>query len=101
MFVGPSKPTTGKIFKVFLSKLGHMKPSKRNTWKLLCSKQLCSKLLTKFSNQIFEKEGLTGPQLLEEGCWERGGDFFLGVGVAIFTKINQNLKYLITKKVYK
>ena len=22
------------------------------------------------------EESLTGPQLLEEGCWERGGDFF-------------------------
>ena len=22
--------------------------------------------------------GLTGPQLLEGGCWERGGDFFQG-----------------------
>ena len=34
------------------------------------------------SNQIFKKGGLTGPQLLEGGCWERGG--LLG-GVAIFT----------------
>ena len=24
------------------------------------------------SNQIFEKGGLTGPQLSEGGCWERG-----------------------------
>ena len=34
--------------------------------------------------------GLTGPPLLEEGCWERGGDFFHGGGgVAIFKqKIN-------------
>ena len=33
---------------------------------------------TKFS----KKGGLTGPQLLEEGCWERGDDFFQGgVGV--------------------
>ena len=25
----------------------------------------------------FSKRGsLTGPQLLERGCWERGGDFF-------------------------
>ena len=30
---------------------------------------------TKFSNK---GEGLTGPQLLEGACWERGGDFFLG-----------------------
>ena len=29
----------------------------------------------------FSKMGggdLTGPQFLEEGCWERGGDFFQG-----------------------
>ena len=25
------------------------------------------------SNQIFKKGGLTRPQLLEGGCWERGG----------------------------
>ena len=28
----------------------------------------------------FKKVGLTGPQLLEQGCWERGGDFFQGGG---------------------
>ena len=31
------------------------------------------------SNQIFKKgENLTGPQLLEGGCWEKGGDVFQG-----------------------
>ena len=25
-----------------------------------------------------KKGGLTGPQLLEGGCWEGGGDFFQG-----------------------
>ena len=29
---------------------------------------------TKFS----KRRGLTGTQLLEGGCWERGGDFFQG-----------------------
>ena len=29
---------------------------------------------TKFS----KRGGLTGPQFLERGCWERGGDFFTG-----------------------
>ena len=29
-------------------------------------------------------EDLTGPQLLEGDCWQRGGDFFQE-GVAIFT----------------
>ena len=29
---------------------------------------------TKFS----KRGGLTGPTLLEGGCWERGGDFFQG-----------------------
>ena len=28
--------------------------------------------------------GLTGPQLLEGGCWERGGDFFSGGSIAMF-----------------
>ena len=51
------------------------------------------------SNQIFKMEGLTGPQLSEWGCWERGGGLFKG-GVAIFThKKELNLKYLITEKV--
>ena len=31
-----------------------------------------------------EASGLTGPQLLEGGCWERGGLLFSG-GVAIVT----------------
>ena len=31
-------------------------------------------LLTSY--QIFKKGGLTGPQFLQGGCWERGGDFF-------------------------
>ena len=26
----------------------------------------------------FQKGGLTGPKLLEGGCWERGGEFKLG-----------------------
>ena len=30
--------------------------------------------------------GLTGPQLLEGGCWEKGGEFFQRV--AILTKKN-------------
>ena len=29
--------------------------------------------------------GLTGPYLLEGGCWERGGDFFQVEEVAIVT----------------
>ena len=30
----------------------------------------------------FQKRGdLTGPQFLEEGCWERGGDFFRGCAI--------------------
>ena len=31
--------------------------------------------------------GLTGTQLLEGGCWERGGDFFPG-GCNLHKKIN-------------
>ena len=35
----------------------------------------------------FQKGGgsLTGPQLLQEGCWERGSGFFMGEWGAIFT----------------
>ena len=38
---------------------------------------------------IQKGRGLTGPQVLEGGCWERGGEFFQGGGVAFVTpKIN-------------
>ena len=33
---------------------------------------------TKFSKRW---GGLTGPQILDVGCWERGGDFFQGVAI--------------------
>ena len=46
------------------------------------------------SNQIFKKRELIGPQLLEGGGWIFSGE------VAIFTeKINENMKYLMIKKV--
>ena len=44
---------------------------------IVCTPSKCSK-----------REGLTGSQFLEGGCWERGGVFFLrgrGGGGAIFT----------------
>ena len=45
--------------------------------------------------------GSAGSRFLEGLCWERGVDLFSG-GVAIFTeKMIKNLKYLMTKKVYK
>ena len=28
--------------------------------------------------KFLKRRGLTGPRLLEEGCWESGGDFFQG-----------------------
>ena len=35
----------------------------------------------------FKKGGdLAGPQLLQGGCWERGGDFFQGGGLQFPTK---------------
>ena len=56
------------------------------------------------SPSIFSRSGsLTGSQFLEEVCWERGGvgvNFFKG-GYSFHINKNQNLKYLITKKVYK
>ena len=59
---------------------------------------------TKFSKKGGEgrgRGGMTGSQFLEGDCWERGDDFFYGE-VAVFTrKINKNLKYLMTKEVYK
>ena len=32
------------------------------------------------SYQIFKKGGFAESQFLEGGCWERGGEFFYGVG---------------------
>ena len=32
---------------------------------------------------------MTGPQLLEGGCWERGGDFFQGGGGVQFSHKNK------------
>ena len=55
---------------------------KSNTWSIVCTTPSLSPhfLLGEgwTSYQIFKEGGLTGPQFLEEGCWERGGDFFSG-----------------------
>ena len=51
---------------------------------------------TKFSKR---GGGLTGPQLLKGGCWERGGDFFQGEGVQ-FSHKKINVKYFMTKKYF-
>ena len=32
------------------------------------------------STKFCKSGGLTGPQLLEVNCWEKGGDFFQGEG---------------------
>ena len=52
---------------------------------------------TKFS----KRRGLTGLQLLQWVCSERGGDFIQGLrgggGCSFHIKINQNLKYLMAK----
>ena len=56
---------------------------------------------TKFS----KSGGLARPQLLEGGCWERGGWLFLvggGCNFHIKNKLKfEILKYLMIKKVYK
>ena len=53
---------------------------------------------TKFS----KRGGLTGPQLLEEGCWERGGDFFQEGGQLQFShKYKLKSEIFNDKKVYK
>ena len=46
-----------------------------------------------------------GPQVLEGGCWQRGGDFFqrgwCNFHIKNNERISKNLIYLMTKKVYK
>ena len=34
-------------------------------------------MLTGEKTKFSKSEGLTGPQLLEVNCWERGGDFHI------------------------
>ena len=38
-----------------------------------------------------KEEGLTGLQLLEGGCWERGGDFFQGVQFSHKNKLKSEI----------
>ena len=48
----------------------------------------------------FSKWGtFTGPQHLEGVAGKEGGEFFQGGGAVFTYKINQNLKYLMMKKV--
>ena len=50
---------------------------------------------------MFKKGGgLTGPHLLEGVAGKEGLTFFRG-GCNFYIKINSNLEYLMTKKVYK
>ena len=51
---------------------------------------------TKFS----KSGGLTGPQLLEVNCWERGDDFFQGEGCNFYIKKIKSGIFNV-KKVYK
>ena len=56
------------------------------------------------SNQIFKKGegGLTGPQVLERGCWERGGWLFSREGGCNFYVKNKLKSEIFNdKKVYK
>ena len=50
-------------------------------------------------NQFSKRGVLAGPHLLEGVCWEKGDDFIQG-GCNFHIKLNQNLKYLTSKKVY-
>ena len=51
--------------------------------------------LTKFSKK---REGLDGISIFRGGCWERGGDFFLGRGCSFYTK--NKLKSEIFNDIY-
>ena len=53
-------------------------------------------LLTSY--QIFKKGGLTGPQFLQGGCWERGGDFFQRGEVQFVEKKKQTKIWSISRK---
>ena len=49
------------------------------------------------SNEIFKKGGLTGPQFLEGGCWERGG--LLGGGALQFSDKNKLKSEIFNDKI--
>ena len=49
------------------------------------------------SYQIFKEGGLTGPQFLEVGCWERVDELFRGGGGGGLQFLDK-LEYLMTKK---
>ena len=53
-------------------------------------------LLTSY--QIFKKGGLTGPQFLQGGCWERGGDFFQRGEMQFVEKKKQTKIWSISRK---
>ena len=53
------------------------------------------------SNQIFKKGVLHRTSTFRGGCWERGGWPSSGGSCNFHIKINENLRYLMTKKVYK
>ena len=54
--------------------------------------ELRSKFCQPFLNMypIFKKGGLAGPQFLEGGYWERGGDFFQG-GLQLLHKLKSEI----------
>ena len=62
-----------------------------------------TQIITLFHTTVSLKEGggggLTGPQLLEWGCWEREGWLFSGGSCNFHLK--NKFKYLMTEKVYK
>ena len=55
---------------------------------------------TYHKEQSFASNYLTGPQLLEEGCWERWGDFFR-VGVQFSHNNKLKSEIFNAKRVYK
>ena len=53
------------------------------------------------STKFCKSGGLTGPQLLEVNCWEKGGDFFQGEGCNFHIKNKLKSEIFNVKKVYK
>ena len=71
-----------------------MRASQKNTWRIVLFYFQCIYIVPPAKKgggglnllPDFQKGGgLTGPQFLEGGCWERGGDFFQG-GCNFLTK---------------
>ena len=74
---------------------------KNVNWKKILVYLLIFSKMTEPPTKFSKSGGLTGPQISEVNCWERGGDLFQGVGCNFHVKNKLKSEHLMLKKVYK